>query len=680
MDYQVGVDIGGTFTDTISINSSTGEVGLSKVPSTPQNQAVGFLNGLEKAEIDHKQINWLVHGTTVGTNATLERNGARCGLITTRGFRDILELGRRDRPRLFGLFGTYEPLIPRHLRFEVTERMDAEGNVLKELNEEEVREAAEKLKAAGCESLLIGFLHSYANEAHERRAAEIAAEIWDTPYITTSAEILAEFRETERFGTAAINAYIKPLIHRYISRLKDELQEAGVKRDLVIMQANGGIMSSESSWNRAVGTVLSGPAAGVIAAAYISRLAGYKNVITCDMGGTSFDVGMIVDGEPVVTSDRDLDFRLPLRIPIVDIHTIGAGGGSIASVDEGGILKVGPRSAGAVPGPVAFNRGGTEPTVTDANVLLGRLASEKLLAVDDDVDLDKVHGAFEKHLGTPLDISAEKAAASVLRVVNDSMAGAIRLASLQRGHDPREFAIFAFGGAGPLHGTALARELGVPRVIVPYVPGITCALGCIVADVRLDYVQTVSAPVDNLSSEEIAKVLADHRHQGEEALKQQGVNVDRIEVTHEADMQYEGQTYSVRVLLDADHLSVNDLRNSLRQEYLDRFGIDLGNFRARLMNLRTSVLGIRPFIDLKKIVSASQRDLKEQDAVIGHRDVIFGEGEARTNTPIYDRAFLPTGVSLDGPAIINQMDTTTVVEPGDRASVDEYGNLIIEVG
>ncbi len=677
MEYHVGVDIGGTFTDTISINASTGAVGLSKVPSTPQNQAVGFINGLNKVEVDYRKIGWLVHGTTVGTNATLERNGAVCGLITTRGFRDILELGRRDRPHLFGLFGEFEPLIPRQMRLEVTERLDATGRVLKPLDEDEVRAAVKQLKEAGCESLLIGFLHSYANDSHERRAAEIAAEVWGTPYITTSADILAEFRETERFGTAAINAYIKPLIHRYVSRLKDELQTAGVKRDLVIMQANGGIMSADTAWRRAVGTVLSGPAAGVIAAAYISRLAGLKNVITCDMGGTSFDVGMIVDGEPVVTSDRDLDFRLPLRIPIIDIHTIGAGGGSIASVDDAGILKVGPRSAGAVPGPVAFNRGGQEPTVTDANVMLGRLASDKLLAVEGGVDMDRVRGAFEEKVGKPLGVDAIKAASSVLRVVNDSMAGAMRLCSLQRGLDPREFAVFAFGGAGPLHGTALARELGVPTVIVPYVPGITCALGCIVADIRLDYVQTVNAPVDQLSSDEIARVLKEHREAGAAELKEQGVEVVRIDTVHEADMQYEGQTYTVRVTLDADHLSVTELRDNLRQAYLDRFNIDLGRFRAKLTNLRTSIVGIRPQLDLKKIVAATHGGGSKADALLGHRQVVFDE--VAHETPVYDRTLLPVGTAVEGPAIFNQMDTTTVIEPGDVATVDEFGNLIIEV-
>jgi len=677
MTYHIGVDIGGTFTDTICIDSENGEVRLSKVPSTPENQATGFLNGLSATEIALPAISWLVHGTTVGTNATLERNGADCGLITTRGFRDILELGRRERPQLFGLFGQFEPLIPRDRRIEIGGRMNAKGEIVEEMDDREVEEAIRALQARGCESLLIGFLHSYANPVHEERAAAIAARLWHNPYITTSSDILGEFREVERFGTAAVNAYIQPKIHRYVSRLRDSLREAGVPRDLVIMQANGGIMSVDAACRRSVSTVLSGPAAGVIAASYISELAGYRNVITCDMGGTSFDVGMIVNGEPIVTSDRDLGFGLPMRIPIIDIHTIGAGGGSIARIDEAGLLKVGPSSAGAKPGPIAYGRGGERPTVTDANVMLGRLSSERLLAVNTAIDRDKIEAAFRGEIGAPLGLAPTQAAASVLRIVNDAMAGAIRAVSVQRGLDPREFTVFAFGGAGPLHGVALARELGVPKVIVPYVPGITCALGCIVADVRHDFVQTVSRAVADLSEQEIAEILARHRKAGEETLRCDEVPVERIEVHHFADMQYEGQTYTVRVPLDPAALDVATLQERLARAYQDRFGITLTQFRPKLTNLRTTVIGIRPSLDLKRIVAATQKLASVEEAILGHRDVWFNDTWVRT--PIYDRAKLPIGTRLPGPAIFNQMDTTTVVEPDTDIMVDDFGNLIIEV-
>jgi N-methylhydantoinase A len=677
MQFHVGVDVGGTFTDTIAIDADVGTVKLSKVPSTPPNQAVGFLNGLRQVDIPYEAVSWLVHGTTVGTNATLERNGAVCGLITTLGFRDIIELARRERPQLFGLYGEFEPLILRSNRLEVTERLNAEGEVVVPLDEDELRAAIEELKAKGVEALMIGFLHAYANPVHEQRALEIAREIWPNPYITTSADILREYREVERFGTAAVNAYIQPLIHRYVTRLTSDLKDVGVPRNLAIMQANGGIMSADMACERSVNTVLSGPAAGVIAASYISRMAGFKNVMTCDLGGTSFDVGMIVDGTPVVSSDRDLGFNLPMRIPVIDIHTIGAGGGSIAHINEAGILQVGPRSAGAVPGPIAYGRGGEKVTVTDANVMLGRLSADKLLGVEGGVDMPRVRSAFEEQVGTTLGLDAVGSAAATLRVVNDSMAGAIRLVSLQRGFDPREFAIFSFGGAGPLHGTALARELGVPHVIVPYVPGITCALGCIVADVRHDFVQTVSRVIDEVSEEDVAAVLKAHRTDGEERLKADQVPVDAVEVSHFADMQYEGQTYTLRVALDPKDLSTAALKDTLRQAYLDRFSIDLSNFRAKLINVRTAVTGRRQALDLKRIFNAAPKKATAAEAIIGEREVWFDGSWIKT--PIYARDELPVGATITGPAIFNQMDTTTVAEPGNRITVDEVGNLIIEV-
>lgn len=673
---QVGVDIGGTFTDTIAVGPG-GEIGLSKVPTTPQDRAVGFMNGLEQAGVSLAEIAWLVHGTTVGTNATLERNGARCGLITTRGFRDVLELGRRERPQLFGMKGAYEPLIPRDLRFEVSERMDAEGQVVTPLAIEEVMEAARELKRRGVTSLLICFLNSYANPAHEKRAAEAVAQIWENDYITLSVEILAEFREVERFGTAAVNAYIRPLLDQYISRLSGRLKEEGLPGQMSIMQANGGIMSARMACEKSVNTVLSGPAAGVIAANYIARLAGFEQVVTCDMGGTSFDVGVIVDGEPLVTSDRDLAFNLPMRIPIIDIHTIGAGGGSIARINEAGMLEVGPRSAGSYPGPIAYGRGGSEPTVTDANVLLGRLSSEQLLAVQANVDLAAIKQAFQA-LGAPLGLSPQQAASAVLRVVNDAMAGAIRFVTLQRGRDPREFSLFAFGGAGPLHGASLARDLQIPTAIVPYVPGLTCALGCIVADVRHDFVQTIGKSLDEVDVAHLRATLIEQRCSGEELLRRDGALEHSVVVDHLADMHYEGQRYTLRVNVTPETLDLDSLSAQLRAACFEAFGIDLSGFRARIANLRTSVIGVRPDVNLRSIVNRTSRSkTSTAECIIGTRPVWFGE--SYVPTPVYDRELLPVGATFEGPAILNQMDATTVVEPGDRVSIDELGNLMIEV-
>jgi len=673
---HVGVDIGGTFTDTIAIDSS-GAVLMSKVPTTPGNQAEGFVTGLQSAGVDLRQIAWIVHGTTVGTNATLERNGARCGMITTRGFRDVLELGRRERPELFGLKGTYQPLIPREFRLEVTERLNSDGSVRLPLVEAEVEQAVLALRDRGVEALLICFLNSYANPKHEQRAAEIAASLWPNSYITRSVDILAEFREVERFGTAAVNAYIQPLIDRYIGGLTAKLEERGMARPLSVMQANGGIMSTRMACEQAVNTVLSGPAAGVIAASSIARQAGRQRIVTCDMGGTSFDVGLIVDGVPFVTSDRDLAFNLPMRIPIIDIHTIGAGGGSIAHINAAGMLQVGPRSAGARPGPIAYGRGGKLPTVTDANVLLGRLSAKQLLAVDTDIDLPGLRQAFLT-LGEPFGLGAEQTAASVLRIIDDAMAGAIRFVTLQRGFDPREFAIFAFGGAGPLHGTSLAREMGIPTVIVPYVPGLTCALGCIVADVRHDFVQTVGRPLADVSAASLREVLLAHENAGRATLAREAVPLISTEFVHEADMHYEGQRYTLRVKVDPEQLDVADLQDQLRIACFDAFGIDLSSFRPRIANLRTAVLGLRPPFDLARIVAATHKPrASAEEAVVDRRPVWFGD--RFTETRVYQRELLPIGATIPGPAIFNQMDSTTVMAPSDAARVDELANLIIEV-
>jgi N-methylhydantoinase A len=677
MGFQVGVDVGGTFTDAVSIDEISGTVSLSKVPTTRDNQARGFLMGLDGLRIELSAVTWLVHGTTVGTNATLERNGGKCGMITSRGFRDILDLGRRDRPHLYGLAGEFRPLISRDLRIEVDERLDAKGGRLTSLDRGQVKAAAEILKRKGVESVLIGFLHSYIDDADELAAAEIVRENWPGVYVTTSASVLREFRELERFGTAAINAYLQPLIDRYVQRLAGELRAKGLTRDLSIMQANGGIMSADIACQQAVNTVLSGPAAGVIAAVYISRQSGFRNVVTCDMGGTSFDVGMIVDHEPLITSERDLDFNIPMRIPTIDIYTVGAGGGSIARVLDSGILQVGPESAGSTPGPIAYGRGGEEPTVTDANVMLGRLDSNRLLGVDGPVNMPKLRDNFEHKIGRKIGQDAVQAAVSVLRVVNDTMAGAIRLQAVQRGHDPREFAIFAFGGAGPLHGVALAKEIGIPHVVVPYVPGLTCALGCIVADVRHDFVQTVSRGLDQIAEDDIAQILGGLQVRGEELLRREQVPVARTDVVYEADMQYAGQTHTEKIRLASARPSVAELKARLAQAYANRLGIDLSDFRVRLVNLRVTIVGVRPPLDLSKIVRASHRPTSLNEARIGQRAVWFDEGWV--DCPVYDRTQIPLGASFVGPAILNQLDATTVIEPGQKVTVDEYANLVVEI-
>ena len=493
----VGVDVGGTFTDLILLDPANGDLCIAKVPSTPDNQAFGVLAALETAGADLAEVAGISHGTTTTTNALLERKVSRSGLITTEGFRDVLELGRRTRPNPYGLLGHFAPLVPRELRLEVAERMDADGEVVVALDEDAVRRATAQLRDAGCESLVIHFLHSYRNPAHERRAAEIAAEVWPNRYITAGHAILSEYREYERGTTAAVNAAVQPVLHRYMDRLQSELTAKGFGRDLLVMQGNGGSVSSGIVAEQAVKTVMSGPASGVMAAAATARASGLERVITYDMGGTSSDVGLVQGGVPQVTSEMDLEYGMPIHVPMVDVHTIGAGGGSIAFINDAGMLQVGPESAGAMPGPIAYGRGGTRPTITDANLALGRLDPAGLLAVDNPVTVAEVAEVIAREIGAPLGLDGEAAAAAILRIANNRMAGAIRMVSLARGHDPRDFSLFAFGGAGPMHAVALARELGIPKLMIPARPGITNAIGCVVADVRHDYVNTVNKPLDH---------------------------------------------------------------------------------------------------------------------------------------------------------------------------------------
>ncbi|HEY5324008.1 MAG TPA: hydantoinase/oxoprolinase family protein, partial [Caldimonas sp.] len=543
-----GIDVGGTFTDLIVVEPSSGEVRIAKVPTTVENQAFGVIAALDAAQVAPAALEAIVHGTTTTTNAMLERKIATVGLITTRGFRDVLELGRRTRPTPYGLKGRFVPLIERRLRLEVDERVDAEGEVLVPLDEAQVEAAAKALIALGAESVVIHFLHSYVNPAHEARAAEIVGALWPNRHVTAGHTVVAEYREYERGTTAAVNAAIQPVLHRYIERLRSELAARGFRRDLLVMQGNGGTVSSTIVAEHAVATVMSGPASGVIAAAATAMQAGtspgeFANVVTYDMGGTSSDVALVLGGQPAVSSDLELEYAMPIHVPMIDVHTIGAGGGSIASVDASGMLRVGPESAGATPGPICYARGGTRPTITDANVVLGRLDPDRLLAVDHGVSLATIEAALVQQVGAPLGLDATAAALAVVRVANDRMAGAIRMVSLARGHDPRDFALFAFGGAGPLHAVALARELGIPKVLIPARPGLTNALGCLVADLRHDFVATVNQPLEALAPGRVGEVFAAQIASGRALLERENVAVERIETLHRADMQFQGQSH-----------------------------------------------------------------------------------------------------------------------------------------
>ena len=673
----VGVDVGGTFTDLILMEPESGAVRLAKVPSTPENQAAGVLAALEGADAALADVGAIVHGTTVTTNALLERKLSRCGLITTRGFRDVLELGRRTRPNAYGLIGGFAPLIPRELRIEVPERMDAAGEVLVPLDEDAVRAALATLQAAGCEALVVHFLHSYRNPAHEVRALEIARECWPDGHATAGHAILSEFREYERGVAAAVNACVQPILHRYLDRLQGRLAERGYGRELLVIQGNGGSVSAGSAAAKAVNTVLSGPASGVMAAAAIGRAAGCPNLITFDTGGTSADVGLVLEGVPAVTAEMELEHGMPIHVPMVDVHTVGAGGGSIARIDEAGLLQVGPESAGAQPGPICYGRGGARPTLTDANLILGRLDPEGLLAVDAPVAPADVRAAFAAEIGAPLGLDADAAAAAVIRIANDRMAGAIRMASLARGHDPRDFVLFAFGGAGPMHAAALAGELGIPRVMIPARPGITSAVGCITADIRHDYVNTVNAPLAEADMGAVRAILERQAADGRAAIAREGVAVGEVACHHTADMQFEGQTHLLTVPLEGPEVTRAALQQAFEAAYWERFAVALDTIPAVLVNLHTAAIGARPAVPLAALAGAGRAATLE-GARAGVRRAWFPAGWQET--PVYDRARLPAAARFEGPAIVQQRDCTSVVEPGNRASLDAIGNLILEVG
>ena len=674
--FTVGIDVGGTFTDLLAIDPASNEVRLAKVPTTVDNQAIGFMAALAAAGLDPALLQAVVHGTTTTTNALLERKIAKVGLITTKGFRDVLELGRRTRPQAYGLRGTFTPLIDREVRLEVPERMDADGKVLTALDETAVAEAAKALLVAGCEAVVIHFLHSYINPVHERRAAEIVRGLWPNAYVTAGHAILSEYREYERGVTAAVNASVQPVLDRYLSRLRTELKAKGYDRDLLVMQGNGGTISSQLIAEAAVNTVMSGPASGVMAAAYTGRASGHPNLITYDMGGTSTDVGLIENAVPQVSGELELEYAMPIHVPMVDVHTIGAGGGSIASVDAAGMLRVGPESAGARPGPICYGRGGAEPTITDANLVLGRLNPDKLLGVDHPVTLDHVRGLVLEKVGQRLGLDAEAAAAAVLRIANDRMAGAVRLVSLSRGHDPRDFALFAFGGAGPLHATALARELGIPTVLVPVRPGITNALGCVVADLRHDYVRTVNKPLSAVDDATVARIYADQASEGEATIAREGVPVRELRRVLSADMQFQGQSHILSVGVDSAGIGVAGLHKAFAAAYFRRFGIELPEIPPVLVNLHTAVIGVRPEISLAAL-AATERAATLEAAKLGTRRVWFSDGWH--DTPVYAREKLPLDATLEGPAILEQLDCTTIVEPGDTVRQDRLGNLLIAV-
>jgi N-methylhydantoinase A len=661
-DLLVGVDTGGTFTDLVLFQE--GEQRVFKVLSTPHDPSRAILDGLSQLDA-LKNLRVLVHGSTVATNAVLERKGVSTGLITTAGFRDVLEIGRQTRPKLYDLrVQKVPPLVPRSLCVEVTERLNERGEVLIALDEASLDAALTTLREAGIEAIAIALLFSFANPVHEQRVAEAARATG--MYVSASYEVLPEFREYERTSTVVLNAYVGPLIERYLAHLERSLPERVVLR---IMQSNGGSISSATVRREAARTLLSGPAAGVVGAAFVAQTTACSSIISLDIGGTSTDVAL-VDGAIAETTSGTVG-GCPTKLPMIDIHTVGAGGGSIAWFDLGGALRVGPASAGADPGPAAYGRGGTEATVTDAHVVLGRLIPDAFLGGTMHLDTACASRAIST-IAQRLNASLEEAALGIIRVANANMEAAIRVISVDRGCDPRSFTLVAFGGAGPLHACELAAALHIPRVLIPANPGVLSALGMLIADTLKDYVRTVMIPAGE-AQDLISSTLTELEEQGRSDLTQEGVSAEKIAIERYVDLRYVGQSYELTIPFDGD---IAQSVNSFHLTHERRFGhCDFGE-QVQVVNVRLKARGMTtsPMLKRQKVSSEA---IPEPIMI---RDAIFADVErpAPYKVPIYERSTLQSGGVLAGPAIITQYDTTTVVPPAWQAQVDAFGNLVIE--
>lgn len=674
--YVIGVDVGGTFTDVFILDEASGRVETAKVPSTRGDQSRGFVEGIGRKVEDFARIRTVVHGTTVGTNALLERKGARTGIITTEGFRDVLEMRRRDRPTTWGLKGSFAPVVARTDRVEVAERILADGSVLQPVAEKDVRDRAVALAEGGCEAVCVFFINGYANNQNEMSAVEAVRSVWPNAYVTAATEILPEIREFERLSTATLNAYLQPVVSSYLDRLETGLQGKGFQGDILIVQSNGGVMSVDTAKRYPVRTALSGPAAGVIAATAIAKAAGFDNIITCDMGGTSFDVSLVAGGEAALAAQTAIDFGMVVRTPMIEITTIGAGGGSIASVDKSGLLQVGPESAGSDPGPVCYGLGSERPTVTDANLVLGRINPDRPIGGKlDRLDVGAARQAIEKDIATPLNLTVEEAAEAVLRLANAKMAGAIRLVSIEKGHDPATFAAMPFGGGGALHTGALIKEVGLGSALVPRFPGVTSALGCVVADMRHDRVQTVNRLLDQIDAPALGREMTAVADQAEALLAGAGVDFAGVDRVFELDMLYLGQTHTVSVAIDipVGGLTADAIRTAFEDAYREAYGRLLEGIAMRIMNYRIAVVGRRPRLDMA--VFAPSGGKAAEACRTGTRQV-YAEGRYH-EAGVFERLDLAVGAVLAGPALLEQPDTTIFVDPGLKAEVDAFGNLVI---
>ena len=692
--YRLGIDVGGTFTDGILINEETGETRIVKVPSTPKDPSIGFLEAVERilreASIKIEDVGYLVHGTTVATNAIIEGNLGPTGFFTTEGFRDMLEIQRQIRPALYDLlFEKPKPLAPRYLCFGIPERLDATGKVLTPLDEQAVAAAAEQLKKEGVEALAVCYLHSFRNAEHEKRTREIVNEVYPEAVVSLSSEVAPEFREYFRASTTVINAGVRPIVERYLSNIEDRLQEAGLEGELLIMQSSGGVLTFEAARTKPVFMVESGPAAGVIVSAYLGQVLGFDNIMSFDMGGTTAKTGLIEHGTPRITKEYEVGTAAraergakgagyPIRTPVIDLIEIGAGGGSIAWVDPGGVLRVGPQSAGADPAPVSYGKGGTEPTITDANLVLHRLDPDHFLGGEMRLDEEAAYRAIKEKCADPLGLDVVEVALGIVEIANTVMANALRRISVQRGHDPRDFVLVAFGGAGPAHANRLAAELEIPTVLVPMSPGTTSAMGLLVTDLKHDYSTTLIQRADQLDVEMVNRLYREMEERGKKALLGEGMEHSNIGFERQVEMRYVGQSYELPIPL-GDSKVEDALERMLRhfhEEHERAYGFAAPDEPVEFVTLRHTAVGSIAKPKLRELPKRSGDVNAARRAV---RQVYFAEAGGFVDCPSYDRYQLAAGAVIEGPAIVEEMDSTTVIHPGFLAEVDRYGNLLIRL-
>ncbi len=695
--YRIGIDIGGTFTDAVVMDETTGNFRPVKVSSTPDDPSRGFMDALNRSLRDMglspAQIAFVVHGTTVATNTIIQHRGAPVGLIASEGFSDVLEIAWQIRPTLYDIF--YDkppPLIPRRLCLGVPERIDAEGNVLVPLDEDAVRRSAGRLVRQGVRAIMICFLHAYRDPTHERRAAHIIREAFPDLPVCASSEVCPEYREYTRASTTAVNATLLPEVGRYIERLEDRLERANVRSGLFLMTSGGGIIASETAKQQPVQLVESGPAAGVIAAAFVGELAGFKNLIALDIGGTTAKAALIEGGRPrlaaefevgeaaVATTTRNRGSGYPVKTPVIDLVEIGAGGGSIGHVDPGGAMAVGPQSAGADPGPACYAKAGDEPTLTDANLALGRINPDYFLGGELRLNERRAREAIRRRVAGRLNMGVEAAANGMIEIANANMTGALQLVSVQKGVDPRDFVLIAFGGAGPLHAVALARALEVNTVLVPPSPGVTSALGLLVTDLHHDYVRTYIAPTREADLGLMRETYREFEKHAKALLQTEGVARKAVRTIREVDMRYRGQSYELRVPLPAGPLTkkrIADLDGAFFAAHRRSYGFATTTEPTEIVNLRLSAIGSVPRPKRRKIPRGAA---SARAALKGERPVYMDDPHKPVPTRIYDRYRLKAGNRMPGPAIVEEIDSTTLIPPGCTANVDGYGNLLIRIG